>query len=334
MARKLPDFHGFIGQKEIVAFLLKQLEGAQERGVIFPHLLLQGASGMGKTHLARSLARENGTTCVSLIGKNSPGLICEKLIAMRMGDFLFLDEAHDLPKDSQEFLLEVIDATRDTTGAVTDKLGPAVPANRDNDGKLLVPQVTFVLATDRAGKLAKALLKRCDIHKQLTDYTDRELGEIGRRVASNLNVVFKAQAINLVARSSQGSPRRIKQILLGMSRHYGTAKKEWTTEDVRQYLIADGCDPEGLPQPQVRYLHRLYEIEQASQETLAATLELDPDYLYHNIEIPLIKMGLITIGCRGRELTPKKGMEWVHKRKSKVNTTTNTNTDTKEKESA
>jgi Holliday junction DNA helicase RuvB len=323
VGRHLPDFHGFVGQRESVEYLRQQIQGAQEHRQIFPHVILRGASGMGKTMLARATAREFGTRCVTLIGKNSPSLICEKLIAMSLGDFLFLDEAHDLPKDSQEFLLEVIDATRDAVGAVTDKLSPSVPANRDNDGKLLVPQVTFVLATDRAGRLAKALLKRMEIDKQLTDYSDKELGVIGRQVASNLKVLIKAQAINLVARTSQGSPRRIKQILLGMSRHYGTGKKEWTTEDVRQYLVADGCDPEGLLRPQVRYLGRLYEIKQASQETIAAMLECDTEYLYHNVEIQLMKMGLVTVGSRGRELTAK-GLEWAAKR----------NTNTREKETA
>ena len=330
MARRLPDFHGFIGQRGIVEFLCQQLAGAQERGVIFPHLLLQGASGMGKTHLARALARENKTTCVSLIGKNSPALICEKLIGMGTSDFLFLDEAHDLPKDSQEFLLEVIDATRDSVGEVTDKLGPQVPANRNN-GKLQVPQVTFILATDRAGKLAKALLKRMELVKQLTDYSEQEMGEIGTRVATNLGIAIKKQAINLVSRTSQGSPRRIKHVLLGMSRHYGTSKKEWTTEDVRQYLVADGCDPEGLQAPQVRYLHRLHAIGQASQETLAAIIELDPEYLYHNVEIPLIKVGLVTIGCRGRELTTQ-GVAWVVQRQANTNGNTNTNTQANGKE--
>src|SRR5690348_9384357 len=115
--RQPSNFHGFFGQTETVRYLRQQLHGAQTLGHPCPHLLLVGTSGMGKTKLAQSLAKEYGTECRVVLGKATPSKLCEYLIALRNGDFLFLDEAHNLPRDSQEALLGVIDG-----GRLTDQL--------------------------------------------------------------------------------------------------------------------------------------------------------------------------------------------------------------------
>jgi Holliday junction resolvasome RuvABC ATP-dependent DNA helicase subunit len=164
------------------------------------------------------------------------------------------------------------------------------------------------------------------IQKQLADYTYPELGAIGRKVASNLHVVLKAQAINRIARISLGSPRRIKQILQGMGRHYGTDKKEWTIGHVREYLAADGCDPEGYERQQVRYLEKLHGIGHASLDTMAAMMGVDTDYLFNDVEVPLLRAGMFTIGGHGRELT-EKGRGWVADRKARQKLKQKSNTE-------
>lgn len=57
MGRPARRFRDFIGQAKIVALLRRELGGSMARGEPMPHALFTGTSGVGKTQLARALAR-------------------------------------------------------------------------------------------------------------------------------------------------------------------------------------------------------------------------------------------------------------------------------------
>jgi Holliday junction DNA helicase RuvB len=139
---RLPNFHGFIGQRRTVEFLRKQVRGALAHGQALGHLLLHGASGMGKTKLARALAQEYGTECKTVHGKKaSTREICAKIVTMKKGDFLFMDEAQGLPRDSQELLFQVIDGDRVTKWLGHIDAGKET-SNWDENGKHLVVAIS------------------------------------------------------------------------------------------------------------------------------------------------------------------------------------------------
>jgi Holliday junction resolvasome RuvABC ATP-dependent DNA helicase subunit len=54
MSHPIPTFRNFVGHKKIVARLRQQVDGAKLRREPFPHMLLTGTSGVGKTMLARA----------------------------------------------------------------------------------------------------------------------------------------------------------------------------------------------------------------------------------------------------------------------------------------
>src|SRR5690242_10016716 len=108
------NFRGFIGQRSNIRLLKGLIHGYRARSKPCPHLLFVGPSGMGKTRLARTVAEEYGSKCEVIHAKATPKDICGKLIELNKGDFLFLDEAHSLPRDSQEALFEVIDGNKMT----------------------------------------------------------------------------------------------------------------------------------------------------------------------------------------------------------------------------
>ena len=308
MSRRPESFHGFFGHRKIVRFLTTQLAGAQALGQPCPDLLFTGPSGAGKTTLAKALAKETGTHCRVLYGKATPNHLCEALVELAKGDFIFVDEAHNLGRDSQEFLFELIDA-----GKVGDRLEDKTKGKRDEDGKLLIEPVTVVLATNQPGKLLQALRKRMEYTIPLGEYSEAELVEIAASAASDLGVLVSPQALNRLAKAAQGQPRRALQLLRGMRLHYyADLTRQLSTEHVRRFLAEAGSDEQGLDAQQQRYLRKLYRLKSASLATLASLLGSDADDVADYVEPGLIKLDYIRKCQAGRKLT-QAGREWVRR---------------------
>ena len=145
----------FIGQKESVALLERQLQGAQARGEPVPHIAFFGPSGVGKTLLAQTLADECGTRLIK-----APGYILAPELARVFSDtgandIVFFDEAHNCKPAVQEILYRVIDEHKVplwvTDGSKDEERSPE---------EVEIQPVTIILATDEPGALRNALLKR------------------------------------------------------------------------------------------------------------------------------------------------------------------------------
>lgn len=304
------SFHGFVGQWNVVNHLKSQLHGAQALGEPMPHLLLIGPSGMGKTKLATSLAEEAGANLRIVHGQAKPKHLCEEFVQLTKGDFILLDEAHSLPRDSQECLYEVLEAY-----LMTDRLSAgfsqtAGPFPTDAKGKLIISPCTVMLATNQPSFLLEALLRRIEITVLLRDYGPEEMIDIVSAEASKVNILFSDDALKWVSRSSQGQPRRVLQIVRGMHRLFHDNKKQLEREHVINYLESTGRDSKGLDREQQLYLHELSKLRRASIQTLSSLLGLEREYLADKIETGLLKLGLIVKGIQGRELTHH-GELWI-----------------------
>jgi Holliday junction resolvasome RuvABC ATP-dependent DNA helicase subunit len=307
MARRPQDFHGFYGQRRRVEFLRQQIKGALELGKPAPHLLLVGPSGVGKTTLARALAKDYGTDFHEVLGKNAtPDLLCELAVGLAAKDFVFVDEAHRLRGDAQEFFYTWIDS-----GYVADRLEAGAEAERDKAGHLLVKPFTLILATDQEGELLDALHKRVWHVIPFDDYTEQELVEIGRAVASGLGLTLTPQAMRKVASVCQGLPRRLEHILKGAQLHYhADLGRDLAERDVQQYLRAAGTSDDGIDGRQQQYLRLLHDEGAVGLDTMASLLKSDRESVRARVEAPLVWARLVRVTQAGRVLTPK-GTRWV-----------------------
>jgi Holliday junction DNA helicase RuvB len=298
-------FQGFIGQAKIVRHLRRQLAGAQVLIQPMPHLLLCGASGSGKTTLAEALAAEYGSKCVRVLGKAQPKHVVQQLPTLAKGDFLFLDEAHRLPRDSQELLYQVVDECR-----CPDLLEPGHTISKDTDGRLILPPITIILATDQPGELLHALKQRVEITATITDYSLPELREIAASIATDLRVLLTAQAVGTIARVAQGTPRRVRHLVTQLRRHYAGMREALGVDEIRQYLHQAGvCRRTGIDRQQRQYLRQLGKRGRAAIETLARLMGVDADYIRDQIEPGLLRLDLLEIGRTGRALT-QAGQLW------------------------
>lgn len=308
MARQLPRFHRFVGHRDIVEFLQRQLDGALARNEPFPASLFAGPSGVGKTLLAEGLAQEYGTKLIRVTGDRAKEELAVEFIKMDFGDFIFIDEAHRLRGPSQELLLDILDLR---------KIGKPNSDTAGNDPKTEVREeiniepCTLILATDQPGKLINALLKRMVVEVSLDYYPLSEMKMIVDRLATDLNLLVSAQAARLIAEVSRGVPRVAKLYLQLLRFHFPDSEtRKISCQQVRSFLTDRGIDDKGLHKVDRRYLRYLREKERAALESLALRLGSDCDYVRRQIEPFLLREDLIVICSGGRRLT-EEGKEWI-----------------------
>jgi Holliday junction DNA helicase RuvB len=325
MPRPAPRFNDFIGQKKAIDPVRKLLRGAMARNEPLPHVLITGPSGVGKTCLAKALARERGTNLLSLTGKASRPELTDKLTALADCDFLFLDEGHALRPAEQELLFQAIDdgkiprpapaASARPAAAVPASAGPGLPTAAEP--LVTLTPFSLVLATDRPGQLLNALKKRLAIRVHLDPYPTHEMRDIVAVAATEQGVLLSPQAVGLLVRVCHGLPRQARHLLQQLRLFFPDDHRQLGVREVAGFLKDFGIDRRGFHRLHRKYLRFLDANQAASLATLARHLGTDPDEVESQIEPPLIEQGLIDIGSSGRVLL-ERGRRWCASRHAKT----------------
>ncbi|MCM8765383.1 MAG: Holliday junction branch migration DNA helicase RuvB [Candidatus Omnitrophica bacterium] len=291
----------FIGQKQIVESLKISISAALNRKEPLEHILLSGPQGLGKTSLAHIIAREMGTKITATSGPaiERAGDLIGILTNLERGDILFIDEIHRLSKVVEEFLYPAMENFQ--IDFVLDK-GPYAKTIKFN-----LKPFTLIGATTRAGLLSAPLRGRFGMFYHLDFYTEEEIMEVVRRSAKILEVSIEEKAILEIARRSRGTPR-VANRLLRRVRDYAQVKGKGviTEEMALKALGMLGIDRFGLDSLDIKVLRTLLEGFNGGPvgiESLAATLNEEPDTLIDLVEPYLLKIGFLKRTARGREAT-------------------------------
>jgi Holliday junction DNA helicase RuvB len=291
----------FIGQKDVVENLKVSLEAAKKRSEPMEHTLLSGPPGLGKTSLAHIIAHEMGTKITATSGPaiERAGDLIGILTNLSDGDILFIDEIHRLSKTVEEFIYPAMENCE--IDFIIDK-GPYAKTIKFN-----LKRFTLIGATTRAGLLTAPLRSRFGIFYHLDFYETEDLVKIIMRSAKILNIHVDKDAASEIARRSRGSPR-VANRLLRRVRDWVQVKRDGriTTEATEEALKSHGIDKMGLDNVDrkvIAVIHESFAGGPVGIESIAATLNEEPDTIVDIVEPFLLKIGFLKRTPRGRELT-------------------------------
>ena len=293
----------FTGQEATKANLSVFIDAARTRGQPLDHVLLVGPPGLGKTTLARIIAREMAATFKSTSGPviAKPGDLAAILTQLERGDVLFIDEIHRLPPIVEEILYPAMEDFR------LDLIVGEGPGARSV--RIELEPFTLVGATTRSGLLTTPLRDRFGIPLRLGYYEPAELAIIVARAATILGIGLESSAASTLAARSRGTPR-IANRLLRRLHDFATVAERDTIDAAAATLglSALGVDELGLDPGDLAYLtvvHQSFGGGPVGIDTIAAALSEPVDALEDIVEPYLIQQGLLQRTPRGRVLTPR-----------------------------
>lgn len=275
----------FIGQSQLKEVVRIHLISALRNNKAFPHSLLAGNPGLGKTRSAKMIAAAMGGRFREYTAGSLKKIreVISLIEEIRRRDVVFIDEIHSLELKSAEELYSVMQDFEWRTNKLSE--------------------FTLIGATTDAGLVPKPLLDRFIIDLYLEPYTDEEIIEI---VVRDFNL--SREDAKLIAKRSFGTPR----LAIKYARHIIAGKESSLDTDKIFELLH--VDISGLTKNHLRILAALYEysypigIEFLSQVTNIKTRDI-----YNIYEPNLLRLHLITKTRMGRVLT-EKGVEFVTKR--------------------
>jgi Holliday junction DNA helicase RuvB len=295
----VPTLDHVIGQKTGVAVLRTAIESyfydrtksSEEQA--FPHLLITGPAGTGKTLLSEICAREVACNLHIELAQNikTPEHVHGALMMLEPGDIWFCDEIQELPPAAQVTLYRALEERKLFLG---------------KKHVVTLPSFCLIGATTDEHLLTRSMRERFRIHLRLTHYSDDETFLLIQQRAKRLRWTIEDDAVRQLATKSRGTPRLAVRLLESAKRQASAAGTDLiTAAHVEEMCRTEQIDFLGLDAVEQRYLHILREGEGPVRLNVIATQMGLPRQSIEMFESDFIRLGLISKSEKGRMLTAK-----------------------------
>lgn len=280
-------FNDYIGQKKAKKILQSFMNGTQKFGVVYPHTIIHGNAGCGKTTLAKIIANELNVEFKEMLAQDVP--IEEFLHSIKEvnGGVIFLDEIHRMNRDTVEQLYTIME-------------------DFEWNGQK-VPEFTLIGATTEIGEIIKnrkPFFERFGIIIELQDYSIDDMftllykySEKSFNKYQNLQVSDYKEDIKTISENCRSTPRKGIRLINYM--FYSQQKVVEVLKDNK--IISGGFTEKDLQV--LKYLHKIN--KPIGVDTLSLYLNIPKTSYSYEIEPYLIKTGCLIRSSRGRIITQK-----------------------------
>lgn len=298
-----------IGQDHVREVVSTALDYSFQEKVPFPHALMLGGPGLGKTALAKVISQECASGFHEVLGSavTSPAEFFAVLMRAADLDIVFLDEIHLLDPVHQHTLLIAIDERKiflpNSSG------GSPQAINLSN--------FTLVGATTDEHRLIRPLVDRFKLLLRFGFYTVEQLAEIVRTRAKGLGWQVQSDVPEPIAQRSKGVPRLAIRLLQSCWRVCrASGDHAITPRHLERACILEQIDRLGLDATEQSYLRALSD-GPLRLNMLASMLGLPSKTISSVTESYLVRSGLITKDKNGLRMLTGKGMEHIETPKSR-----------------
>lgn len=302
------SFGEFVGQEQPKRVLEILASAAKKRAAAAGHTLIIGAPGLGKTTLARLLARIMNSRLIEVVGPNltEPRQIQAQLASLRANDVLFLDECHAMPRVVEECLYGPMEdgvlnwVPQTDFNSMMRSLGIGSTA-KEQVKTMKLPPFTLVGATTLPGLMSPPLRSRFVQSLVLEPYTVDELEHIVVNTARKLGFGVTKPVAGEIARRSRNTARIAVGHLVWFRDYCLATGAEPTVSAVREAFTLKNVDESGLGKVERQYLDVLVNAQvPVGLSTLSASLGENVATLTESVEPYLLREGYIRRTARGR----------------------------------
>ena len=294
---KLNDLLGLTKLKRKASI---DIQASLRSGEPFPHTLLYGIGGTGKTAFARAIGAELGYHFVEVEGivfKHREILVehlrRSSIDAQRSGKILllFIDEVHRLSLPVQEALYVPMKEWRITSEA----------------GDITFPRFSLIAATTRFDKLdTNSFVKRFDNLWELGRYPWDEMELIVAAELKKNGLGFSYLVVKEIAKRCLGVPRVAVSLVKRVYRSsIAAGHQEVSLADVKGTFMREELDGRGLSPSHRRYVEILFKNgpNPMGLGVIASKMSTNDDMVSGSIEPILLELDFVSQGSRGRVLT-------------------------------
>lgn len=286
----------YVGQDALKRELDVYIDEAMLLDKPLPHCLFaSGIPGVGKTTIARLIAKRMGGQLTMLVPPFSPETLYEAALSVPEYGFLFIDEIHLLGGGRDQNLLHLLDE-----GVLYLESG----MHRLNN-------ITVLAATTEKDALKEPVLDRFPIEPHFDTYSPMDLVKITHNFTKphNFNVTLEPDVMVAIARSCRSTPRVARELVRGARALQTSLGRPVTPGEL---LTFKGVTDDGLTRQHQEYLKLLFntfrrikggeQIYIASEKNLCTLLREKPQGLAR-LERYLLECGYIQGTPQGRQLT-------------------------------
>ncbi len=294
----------FIGQPRVVQSIRVALNATACGGPPFPHTLLCGPAGLGKTEAALLIGKEQQIPVREALGQSlkSGELMAGFLMSAKPRDILFVDE---IQESGPQGLTQLYRAMSDRQVYVNFLGNLAV--------RVQLPEFTLLAATTDEYALPKPLRDRFELRLPFSFYKPAELAEIVRRRLLVMRTSFDPDLPARLGALGKGVPRLALRLLKSCMREsMSQADTALTMGHLEQACDHEGIETQlGLDATEQAYLRLIAVGHGPIRPTvLAAQLDLPLRTLQRVTEPFLLRTGLVDRARDGRCLTDR-GRDFV-----------------------